>query len=56
MPDRLAQNLVMFILQNGGALPKKRREKEFRALTDEEVVSIEAIIQEAFEGFDGGDE
>jgi hypothetical protein len=55
MPDRLAQNLVMFILQNGGALPKKRREKEFRALTDEEVVSIEAIVQEAFEGFDGGD-
>ena len=55
MPDRLAQNLVMFILQNGGALPKKRREKEFGALTDEEVVSIEAIVQEAFEGFDGGD-
>ena len=34
MPDRLAENLVMFIRQNNGALPKKRRANEFKQLTD----------------------
>jgi hypothetical protein len=52
MPDRLTQNLVMFIRQNGGALPKRRREKEFEALTDDEVVALETIVREEFEGFD----
>ncbi len=46
MPDRLAQNLIMFVRQNDGALPKKRREKEFKALTDEEVTNLEAIINQ----------
>jgi hypothetical protein len=53
MPDRLTQNLVMFIRQNGGALPKRRREKEFEALTDDEVAAVETIVREEFEGFDG---
>lgn len=48
MPDRIAENLIMFIRQNGGTLPKKRREKEFAALTDEEVNRIEAIYQSTF--------
>lgn len=48
MPDRLAQNLIMFIRQNGGTLPRKRREKEFAALTDEEVSRIEAIYNDVF--------
>ena len=30
MPDRLAENLVMFIRQNNGTLSKKRREGEFK--------------------------
>lgn len=52
MPDRLAENLVMLIRQNNGTLSKKRREGEFRKLREEEVALIEAIIHEAFEGFD----
>ncbi len=43
MPDRLAQNLLMFMRQNGGKLGKRRRESEFAALTDDEVKSVEAI-------------
>ncbi len=52
MPDRLAQDLIMFIRQNNGKLPKRRREKEFAALTDEEAAHIEAICEEVFS--DGG--
>ncbi|MFT7529920.1 MAG: hypothetical protein ACI9FD_000923 [Gammaproteobacteria bacterium] len=48
MPDRLAQDLIMFIRQNKGRLPKKRREKEFAALADDEVMQIEAMHQEIF--------
>jgi hypothetical protein len=51
MPDRVAENLVMFIRQNNGSLAKKRREKEFVALADSEVSMIEGIVREAFEGF-----
>ena len=51
MPDRLAQNLILFVRQNDGALAKKRREKEFKALTDDEVTDLEAIINEAFDDF-----
>lgn len=52
MPDRVAQNLIMFIGQNRGTLSKSRREKEFSALTDDEVQRLENIIQDVFEGFD----
>lgn len=52
MPDRLAQNLIMFIRQNNGTLSKRRRKSEFAALTDAEVQSLELIIQDVFEGFD----
>ena len=48
MPDRLAEDLIMFIRQNGGNLSRKRRENEFAALTDEEVARIEAIVEESF--------
>jgi hypothetical protein len=51
MPDRMAENLVMFIRQNKGALGRKRRESEFAKLTDDEVASLEAIVREAFDGF-----
>jgi hypothetical protein len=49
MPDRLAQNLIGFIRQNNGTLGKKRREKEFAKLTDDEVVAVERIVGEAFD-------
>ena len=48
MPDRLARDLIMFIRQNGGRLPRRRRQKEFRDLTDDEVARIEVICAEIF--------
>jgi hypothetical protein len=51
MPDRIAEDLVMFIRQNNGALSKKRREGEFKALTDDEVMVIEGIVSDAFAAF-----
>jgi hypothetical protein len=51
MPDRVAENLVMFIRQNDGTLSKKRREGEFKKLRDEEVTLIEGIVDDAFAGF-----
>lgn len=51
MPDRLAEDLVMFIRQNQGTLSKKRREGESQKLRDEEVVSMETIVNDAFAGF-----
>jgi hypothetical protein len=48
MPDRLAQNLILFLRQNNGVLAKQRREKEFEALSDGEVAAIEAIYRDAF--------
>jgi len=54
MPDRIAENLVMFIRQNKGTLSKKRREAEFSKLHDDEVALIERIVGDAFEGFDEG--
>jgi hypothetical protein len=51
MPDRLAEDLLMFIRQNNGTLSQRRRRREFEALTDAEVVDIENIVREAFDGF-----
>ena len=51
MPDRIAENLLMFIRQNNGALSTNRREGEFTQLTDDEVQRIERIVADAFEGF-----
>jgi hypothetical protein len=53
MPDRVAENLLMFIRQNKGTLSKKRRVEEFRKLRDDEVASLELIVRDAFEGFEG---
>jgi hypothetical protein len=52
MPDRFAGNLIVFIRQNHGLLPKRRREKEFKALTDQEVTTLEDIVRETFAGFE----
>lgn len=54
MPDRVAEDLVMFIRQNNGTLSKKRREDEFGRLRDDEVALIERIVVEAFEGLAEG--
>jgi hypothetical protein len=52
MPDRMTENLVRLIRVNEGKLGRKRREGEFEKLTDDEVASIEAIVGEAFDGFE----
>ncbi|MHB8369301.1 MAG: Fic family protein [Leptospirales bacterium] len=52
MPNRLADNLLLFIRQNKGQLPKNRRTREFAKLTDKEVGLLEAIVREAFEDFE----
>ena len=51
MPDRMAENLVLYIHKNEGRLGRKRRENEFTKLTDAEVTSIEEIVREAFDGY-----
>ena len=48
MPDRLSDLLFRFVHQNGGTLARRRREREFAALTDDEVSRVEAIYQEEF--------
>jgi len=53
MPNRIAENFIMFMRQNQWRLPKKRRENEFEKLTDEEVKVLENAVREAFEGFEG---
>ena len=50
MPDRVAENLITFIRQNGGSLGRKRREKEFSKLSVDEVTAIEGIVNKAFDG------
>lgn len=48
MPDRIAQDLLMFLRQNKGKLSKNRREKEFVKLTNDEVERIEEIFSKIF--------
>src|SRR6266705_3201725 len=52
MPDRLAKDFIMFVQQNHGVLPKKRRSHEFSKLSDGEVAALEAVIRETFEHFE----
>ncbi len=48
MPDSKISMLIMFARQNDGVLPKKRRTKEFSALSDHEVEAVEGIVQRAY--------
>ncbi|MCC7529428.1 MAG: Fic family protein [Candidatus Melainabacteria bacterium] len=48
MPNRLAEDFIMFMRQNDWTLPKRRREKEFALLSNEEVVRLEQIVRNAF--------
>ena len=51
MPDRLAEDLVMFIRQNQGTLANNRRRREYAQLRDDEVRLLEDIVRDAFDGF-----
>ncbi len=46
----MAENLLMFIRQNKGKLSKRCRTEQFKELTDAEVSSLKAIVNDAFEG------
>ncbi|MEA3348000.1 MAG: Fic family protein [Pseudomonadota bacterium] len=48
MPDRLVDLLIRFLQQNGGRLSRRAREKEFKQLTDAEVLAIERKHDEIF--------
>lgn len=48
MPDKLVALMIRFLEQNDGKLSKKRREKEFSALTVDEVLAIENKFAEIF--------
>ena len=50
MPNHVAQDFIMFVRQNEGSLPRRRRSKEFEALTDAEVHKLESIVNSAFTG------
>ena len=50
MPDSLAQQVIIFIRQNGGKFPKRRRDREpLSKLTEEEVATLEDIVNDVFE-------
>lgn len=48
MPDRLVTLLVKFLSQNDGVLSKRAREKEFSALSEQEVAHIERLFRKTF--------
>lgn len=48
MPDKDMENLIGFLRQGDGKLSKRARKKEFKALTESEVVMLETKYQEVF--------
>lgn len=52
MPNRMADNFIMFMRQNDWTLPKRRRRDEFRQLSDQEIEALQAIVREAFDETD----
>ncbi|MGB0523872.1 MAG: Fic family protein [Flammeovirgaceae bacterium] len=49
MPDKLVATLVRFLTQNNGQLSKRAKEKEFKALHEEEIKRIELKYKDVFE-------
>jgi len=48
MPDRMVDLLFRFLGQNDGRLSRRAREREFGALTDDEVQHIERTYRDVF--------
>ena len=48
MPDKDMENLIGFLRQGDGKLSKRARNKEFKALNEDEVVMLETKYQENF--------
>ncbi len=51
MPDLMADQFAIFVHRNHGKLPSNRRQKEFAALKEEELLELEEIVRTAFDGF-----
>ena len=49
MPDKVMENLIGFLRQNNGKLSKRAREKEFKALTKDEITFMEEKFKEIFD-------
>ncbi len=49
MPDKTVALLIRFLEQNNGKLSKRAMEKEFAALKEAEVQSIEKLFAESFQ-------
>jgi hypothetical protein len=52
LPDNLAQDFIVFVRQNGGKLSKRRRSNEFAKLLDEEITTLEKVVNDTFDGFE----
>jgi hypothetical protein len=50
MPDRLLDLLFRFLHQNDGKLSKRAWEREFAALTEDEITRIEALYADQLHG------
>ena len=48
MPDRKINNMLLFLHQNHGAFPKRRR-KQFKELIDVEIERMQKVYREVFE-------
>lgn len=49
MPDSMAQQIIVFVRQNDGKFPKRRRDCEpFSKLSDDEITMLEGIVGDAF--------
>ncbi len=48
MPDKLLNNMLMFLHQNNGIFPKRRRE-QFSQLTDDEIKNMQAAYRVVYE-------
>lgn len=49
MPDKMVAMAVHFLAQNNGQLSKRAREKEFSALTENEILNLENKYKEVFQ-------
>ncbi|KAB2835683.1 MAG: hypothetical protein F9K49_03290 [Caedimonadaceae bacterium] len=49
MPEHLADLLIHFLEQNGGKLSMPAKEKEFKALSDQECQQLEKLYEEIFQ-------
>ena len=48
MPDKAINSMIVFLHQNKGAFPKRRR-SDFSKLTDEEIEAMEAVYKKIFD-------